>query len=389
MKRVFLIVLDSLGIGFLSDAERFSDVGADTLKSISKSDFFNIPNLLSLGISNIEGLSYLGENKNPTAALFKNAEKSSGKDTTTGHWEMAGIISKKPMPTFPNGFPEQIINEFSEKTGRGVLCNAVASGTEVIKEFGKEHLETGKLIVYTSADSVFQIAAHEDIVPVEMLYEYCKKAREILIGDYAVGRVIARPFKGEAPDFYRTENRRDFSLSPPSETMLDFIKKSGKDVIAVGKISDIFAGKGITQSLHTHNNREGIQAALKFLKTDFEGLCFINLVDFDMLYGHRQDVDGYAKALSEFDSFIPSFISQMKNDDILMITADHGCDPADESTDHTREYTPLIIYGEKIKNGYFGKRETFADIGKTVLDYLDIRENLNGESLLPLILKEN
>lgn len=386
MKRVFLFVLDSLGIGAMSDAHLFCDDGANTLKRISKSDRFSIDNLLKLGLGNIDGIDYLKKEQNPLAATFRMAEKSNGKDTTIGHWEMAGIISKKAMPTYPEGFPKEIIDEFSKKCKRGVLCNGVGSGTDIMNAFAEEHLKTGKLIVYTSADSVFQIAAHEDIVSVKELYGYCEIAREILKGEHAVGRVIARPFKTVNGKFVRTENRRDFSLSPPKDTILDILKQNKKDVIAVGKISDIFSGRGVTKKIKTHNNKEGMKAALEIINSEFDGLCFVNLVDFDMLFGHRQDIDGYAEALSEFDRFLPSFLEKLCDDDILMITADHGCDPGDKSTDHTREYTPLLIVGSKIKTGNFGTRQTFSDIGKTILDYFSVNSETEGESLLPIIL---
>lgn len=388
MKRIFIIVLDSLGIGELPDAEKFGDKGTNTLKRISGSKNFNCPNLRKLGLFNIEGLEDLDSVKCPTAAVFKMNEKSQGKDTTTGHWEIAGLISQKAMPTYPNGFPKEIIDEFAKRTGRGVLCNKPYSGTQVIADYGEEHIKSGDLIVYTSADSVFQIAAHEQIVPVETLYKYCEIAREILKGEHAVGRVIARPFETVNGSYKRTANRRDFSLLPPSDTLLDLVKNSGKNVIAVGKISDIFAGKGISEKIPTHSNSEGMSETLKLAKRDFNGLCFVNLVDFDMIYGHRQDIDGYAGALSEFDAFLPEFLEKLNKDDILMITADHGCDPGDDSTDHTREYTPLLVYGEKIKGGYFGVRDSFSDIAASVCDLLKIPKKVSGESFTKDILKE-
>ena len=367
----------------MPDAEKFGDTpDCNTLKRISKSPFFSIPNLVKLGIGNIEGVDYLDKSPNARAAAFRMAEASNGKDTTIGHWEIAGVISESPMPTYPNGFPKEIIAEFSQKTGRKVLCNLPYSGTEVIKEYGREHIESGALIVYTSADSVFQIAAHEDIIPVEKLYEYCRIAREILKGKHAVGRVIARPFKGEFPGFERTANRRDFSLKPPCDTLLDAAKESGKEVIAIGKISDIFAGQGITSSLHSHSNSEGMQIALETAKKDFEGICFVNLVDFDSKFGHRQDIDGYARALSEFDKFLPELLKEMRRDDLLMITADHGCDPGDSSTDHTREYTPLLMLGEGIKREANATRKTFSDIAATAAKFLSVLYNGAGESLI-------
>lgn len=387
MKRVFIIVLDSCGIGEMPDAAEFLDSNCNTLKRISSSPMFSAENLISMGLCNIDGVDYLGSNPIPTAAVARMTERSMGKDTTIGHWEIAGIVSSSPLPTYPNGFPQKILSEFSKKIGRGILCNKPYSGTEVIKDYGREHQRSGDLIVYTSADSVFQIAAHEETVPLDMLYSYCRTAREILCGDNAVGRVIARPFVGEYPNYKRTANRRDFSLEPTGKTMLDAVSDDGKDVIAVGKISDIFAGRGVGEKIVTHSNLEGMEQALKLVNRDFNGLCFVNLVDFDMLYGHRQDIDGYAGALSEFDKWLPSFTSKMRNGDILMITADHGCDPGDNSTDHTREYTPLIIFGNDIKPVNLGTRPTFADIGATVCDLLNVGFDCAGESLKKFILK--
>lgn len=387
-KRVFLIVLDSCGIGEMPDAKEFNDKDCNTFKRISSSKFFNCDTTVKMGIGNIDGCGYLPKSENQTAAVARLAEKSKGKDTTIGHWEIAGIISEKPMPTYPNGFPKEILDQFTKLTGRGVLCNKPYSGTEVIKDYGNEHMKTGDLIVYTSADSVFQIAANEEVVPLDELYEYCKIAREILTGENAVGRVIARPFITKNGEFVRTANRHDFSLEPPKETMLDAIKNSGKTVYAIGKIYDIFAGKGITEYAFTHSNNEGMQMAFEALKKDFEGLCFVNLVDFDMLYGHRQDIDGYAKAFACFDEWLASFVNNMKSDDILMITADHGCDPGDESTDHSREYVPLIIYGEKIKSINLGTRPTYADISATITDYLGVEFSTIGQSHLKEIIKE-
>ncbi len=369
MKRVFLIVLDSCGIGQLPDAAEFGDKNCNTLARIASSKYFKADNLIKMGLGNIDGVD-LPKCENPIAAVARLAEKSKGKDTTIGHWEIAGLISQTPMPTYPCGFPDEIINEFSHRTGRGVLCNKAYSGTEVIKDYGAEHMRTGDLIVYTSADSVFQIAAHEEVVPVETLYDYCRIAREILIGKHAVGRVIARPFTGKHPHFTRTANRHDFSLVPPRDTLLDAISGAGMTVYAIGKINDIFAGKGVTKKVCTKSNADGMEKAKKALSEDFEGLCFINLVDFDMLYGHRQDIDGYAKAFAEFDDWLPSFISDMKEDDLLIITADHGCDPGDESTDHSREYVPFIMYGSRPVN--YGTRDTFADIAATVADCLGV-----------------
>jgi len=384
MKRVFLIVLDSCGCGEMPDSAEFGDVNVNTIKRISSSPFFKADNLLKMGLGNIPGLEFLGKNDSPAASACRMTEKSAGKDTTIGHWEIAGIISKKPLPTYPDGFPDEVLDKFSAQTGRGALCNRPYSGTEVIRDYGEEHLKTGDLIVYTSADSVFQIAANEDIVALEELYEYCRIARRILTGEHSVGRVIARPFKGNSRDnFYRTANRRDFSLEPPERTVLDAVKSSGKTVYAIGKIYDIFAGRGITEKVFTHGNTEGMELTLKALDKDFEGLCFTNLVDFDMSYGHRRDIDGYAKAFAEFDDWLPGFTSKMGEEDILMITADHGCDPGyTATTDHTREYTPLIIYGKSVKPRNFGTRPTFADIAATTARYLGIQYECEGESLL-------
>lgn len=372
-KRVFLIVLDSVGIGYAPDAADFGDLGANTMKRISKSDKFNIPNLISMGLGNIDGIDYLEKVENPTASVLRLREESRGKDTTTGHWEMMGIVSEKPMPTYPDGFPKELLEEFSRRVGRGVLCNKPYSGTDVIRDYGKAHCDSGDLIVYTSADSVFQIAAHEDVVDVETLYEYCRIARELLTGEHAVGRVIARPFVGVEGAYKRTENRHDFSLTPPRATVMDEIGKAGLDVISVGKIYDIFSGAGIKRSLPTHNNKEGMQTLLDIQKEDFQGFCFANLVDFDMLFGHRQDIDGYAAALSAFDGWLPQFIENMKEGDVLMITADHGCDPGDESTDHTREYVPLITYYKGILPENAGTVYGFSHIGRQVKALLGVK----------------
>ncbi len=388
MKRVFLTVLDSVGAGEMPDADRFGDVGAHTLKSLYESGKCNIPNLISLGIGNIDGLDFFGKTEAPMAAVARMAERSAGKDTTVGHWEIAGIISESPLPTYPNGFPQEVIAEFTEKTSYGVLCNKPYSGTDVIRDYGKEHLETGKLIVYTSADSVFQIAAHEDIVPIDELYRICRIARDMLKGKNGVGRVIARPFKGSYPNFVRTSDRRDFSLEPFDKTMLDAITDGGLDSIAIGKISDIFAGRGITKKLPTHGNAEGMDTLCKVISEDFRGICFCNLVDFDMLYGHRRDVLGYANALSEFDRCLPEFLGALKDDDVFMITADHGCDPAfTKTTDHTREYTPLLIYGKNINGVNLGTRQSFADIAATVTDMLSVDYATKGESFFDIITK--
>ncbi|MBR3836217.1 MAG: phosphopentomutase [Clostridia bacterium] len=382
MKRVFLIVLDSCGVGQMPDCADFGDRDCNTLKRISQSAFFSAETMCRLGLGNIDGIDYLEKTDTPSALVARLTEKSKGKDTTIGHWEIAGIVSEKPLPTYPDGFPHEILDEFSHRTGKGVLCNKPYSGTDVIRDYGKQHVETGDLIVYTSADSVFQIAAHESIVPPEKLYEYCRIARELLTGEHAVGRVIARPFEGEYPDFRRNANRHDFSLEPPKETLLDAIKADGKTVYAVGKIYDIFAGKGVSDYVFTHSNAEGMEETLRAQKKDFCGLCFTNLVDYDMLYGHRQDVDGYAKAFAQFDIWLNEFIDGMKRDDVMMITADHGCDPGDSHTDHTREYTPLVIYGQSIKPVNLGTRTSFADIAATVADYLNVPFSCDGKTML-------
>lgn len=388
IKRAFLIVLDSCGIGELPDAADYGDKGANTMRSISTSDKFDIHNLRDMGLFNIDGIDYLEGSANPTAAVCRFKESSKGKDTTIGHWEISGIISPKPLPTYPNGFPKEILDKFSEATGRGVLCNLPYSGTKVIDDYGKQHMETGDLIVYTSADSVFQIAAHEEIVPIEDLYKYCKIAREILVGEHGVGRVIARPFVGQPGSFTRTTNRHDFSIEPPANTILDDMKTSGLDVIAVGKIYDIFSGSGVTEKTYTTGNTDGMKKTLEYAKKDFTGLCFTNLVDFDMLYGHRNNLDGYANALTEFDRWLPTFIEQMRDDDVLMITADHGCDPGYTcSTDHSREHIPFVMYGKNIKAVNLGTRETFADIGKTIADMFNVKTNISGESFLGEVLK--
>ena len=387
MKRVFIIVLDSLGIGYEPDAADFGDVGADTLRRISASEKFDVRNLIRLGIGHIDGIDYLEACAKPEAAVGRLREKSRGKDTTIGHWEIAGILSEKPLPTYPHGFPDEVIDAFVRETGYGVLCNKPYSGTDVIRVYGEEHCKTRKLIVYTSADSVFQIAAHEELVPPETLYEICRTARRILVGKHGVGRVIARPFIGEAGHFTRTTNRHDFSLAPPAYTMLNAVWDAGMDSIAVGKITDIFAGDGITESILTHGNAEGMRETAKLAARDFHGLCFVNLVDFDMLYGHRQDVDGYAAALTAFDRWLPSFLEKLGEDDCVILTADHGCDPGDDSTDHTREYVPFLCYGKKIKPVNIGTRPTFSDIARTVCDLLGTeRAPDHGESLKPLLL---
>ncbi len=367
-KRVFLIVLDSFGIGEAPDSHLFCDEGCSTIRSVANSPEFNIPNLLRLGFSCIDGLSFLGNGK-LSSQVARLRELSMGKDTTIGHWEIAGIVSHKPLPTFPQGFPQSFIDEFSHAVGRPVICNKAYSGTEVIKDYGEEHLRTGALICYTSADSVFQIATHEDVVPTEKLYEYCRIARQMLTGDLGVGRVIARPFNGQYP-FKRTSNRHDFSLAPPERTVLDELKDSGLDVIGIGKINDIFASRGLTEYVYTNNNLDGMEKTSAYQNKHFKGLCFVNLVDFDMVYGHRRDCDGYAAAISQFDAWVGSFIENMRSDDALIITADHGCDPTFKGTDHTREYVPFVMYGKGIESLNQGTIEGYTHIAKTITNLL-------------------
>ena len=378
-KRVFLIVLDSFGVGALPDAAAYQDAGSHTLRSCAMQKAFDVPNLISLGLYNIDGVGVGTPVPSPMGAFGKCAEASKGKDTTTGHWEIAGLISEKAMPTYPEGFPPEVIAAFEKATGRKVLCNKPYSGTAVIRDYGKAHVATGDLIVYTSADSVFQIAAHEDVVPVEQLYGYCRMAREILRGEHAVGRVIARPFTGDWP-FTRTSRRHDFSLVPPGDTMLDALQGAGLDVIGVGKIYDIFAGKGLRAPLPTSGNEDGMAKTDAIAETDFHGLCFVNLVDFDMLYGHRNDAPGYAAALTAFDRWLGGFLPKLRDDDILIITADHGCDPLTESTDHSREYIPVLVYGKQVLPHNLGVRRTYADIGKTVCGLFGVKNDLAGIS---------
>lgn len=383
MKRIFLIVLDSFGIGEMPDAADFGDRGVNTLGTVSASPLFSMPNMEKLGLFHIDGVSCRKPEGAPAGCVARMTERSMGKDTTIGHWEIAGICSQTPLPVYPDGFPAEVLEPFMEQTKRGILCNRPYSGTQVIQDYGEEHMRTGKLIVYTSADSVFQIAAHESVVPVEQLYEYCRIARALLTGEQGVGRVIARPFTGEPGSFTRTPRRHDFSLKPPAATMLDQLAAAGHDVIAVGKIQDIFAGQGITEHVYTGDNAEGIQRTLEYLHRDFNGLCFVNLVDFDMLYGHRNDREGYAAALTAFDKKLPEILNAMGREDILMITADHGCDPGyTVSTDHSREYTPFVMYGNGVKPGNLGTRKTFADIGATVLQYFGIMPAFDGQGML-------
>lgn len=365
-KRVFLIVLDSLGAGEAPDAAAYGDCGSHTLRSICRVPGFCVDHLRALGLGNIDGLNFLGPVPSPLAAHARLRERSAGKDTTTGHFELAGVVMPAPLPTYPNGFPQAIIDEFSRRTGRGVLCNRPASGTAVIEEYGEAHLRTGDLIVYTSADSVFQIAAHEDIVPVEQLYAYCRIARQILVGEHGVGRVIARPFVGQPGSFTRTPRRHDFSIEPPAQTMLDLLHDAGLDTIAVGKINDIFAGRGVSRAIPTAGNADGMAKTLALADEDFHGLCFVNLVDFDSSYGHRNDVPGYGAALTQFDAWLGEFLPHLREDDALIITADHGCDPATPSTDHSREYVPCLIYGKAVQPNNLGTRDGFFHVAATV-----------------------
>ena len=387
-RRLFLIVLDSVGIGEAPDAAQFGDEGSNTARAAVEAGA-DLPNLRRLGLFNIDGMDWTEPEAAPIGAFGRMREASMGKDTTIGHWEIAGVVSPKPLPTFPDGFPPEIIRNFEKLTGRKVICNKPYSGTQLLLDYGREHVETGALMVYTSADSVFQVAAHEDIVPIEELYHDCELAREMLTGDYAVGRVIARPFVGEYPNYTRTARRHDYSLQPPRATMLDNLEDAGYECIGVGKISDIFAGSGITQQIRTQNNTDGIAKTLDLMENDFEGICFVNLVDFDMVYGHRNDAPGYARALMEFDQALPKFMEQMGEDDLLIITADHGCDPSTPSTDHSREYTPMLAWSKKIRPGAnLGTRTTFADIGATVLEYFGLENRTDGQSFLKEICTE-
>lgn len=388
-KRVFLIVLDSFGIGEEPDAALFGDEGSNTLRSITGSEKFRADNLAKLGLFNIEGVGCGRPTAAPAGSFARLREKSMGKDTTIGHWEIAGVVSPKPLPTYPNGFPDDVIEEFKRRTGREVLCNKPYSGTELLRDYGEEHMKTGALLVYTSADSVFQVAAHEDIVPVPELYRYCQIARDMLQGEHSVGRVIARPFVGtNKDDFKRTTNRHDFSLLPPKKTMLDYIREAGQETIGVGKIYDIFAGQGVSEQIKSKGNRNGMEITLDLARRDFKGLAFVNLVDFDMLYGHRNDIDGYANATAEFDNQLAELLPLLREDDLLIITADHGCDPGTPSTDHSREYVPMIAYGAHVRQGVdLGTRPTFSDIAATVTEYLGVEAEVAGTSFLSEISK--
>jgi len=389
MKRVVLIVMDSVGIGEMPDAEKYGDAGSNTLGNISKKvGGFRLENLEKLGLGNIEGVTGIKATDTAIGCYGRMAEKSPGKDTTTGHWEIAGLILKKPFPVYPEGFPADIIEKFEKAIGTKVLGNFAASGTEIIKQLGDQHVETGYPIVYTSADSVFQIAAHEDVIPVEKLYEMCKAAREIMAGEHAVGRIIARPFIGKDGEYVRTDRRRDFALNPFDKTILDYLSERGYEVKAVGKIEDIFNRQGITEAVHTRNNMDGVDKTLSYMKEEFEGLIFTNLVDFDMLYGHRNNVEGYAGTLMEFDARLPEILRQLNDQDILIITADHGCDPTTESTDHSREYVPLLVYGKNLRqNVNLGTRSTFADVSATIAEIFKLNTRIAGESFYKQIVK--
>lgn len=388
MKRIFLIVLDSCGIGQMPDAEKFGDIGVNTLKTCSQDKNFSMPCMISAGLGNIDGVDYLPKANVPTAAVARLQEASMGKDTTIGHWEIAGHVSGNPLPTYPEGFPAEVLDAFEAATGRGCLCNAPYSGTEVLKDFAEQQRQTGKWIVYTSADSVFQIAANEEFIPLDELYDACRKARAILQGKHGVGRVIARPYVGnEETGYTRTANRHDFSLEAPYN-MLDAILESGKKVLAVGKIFDIFAGRGTSEHVYNQSNADGMQHTVDYAKQDFEGLCFVNLVDFDMQFGHRRDIPGYAKALKEFDTWLAAFLPTLGEDDCVMITADHGCDPGyAATTDHTREYVPLMVFGKKVKPVNLGTRKSFADIAATVTEMLGVPFETTGVSFAKEILK--
>ena len=381
MKRIFLIVLDSFGIGAMPDSEAFGDTGVNTLAACATSSHLHIPNLTAAGLGSIDGVNCLPKAA-PQGAYARLAERSQGKDTTIGHWEIAGIISPEPLPTYPQGFPQEVLEAFEAATGRGCLCNLPYSGTDVIRDYGAQQLDTGKWIIYTSADSVFQIAAHEAFIPLEELYDACRKARQLLRGRHGVGRVIARPFVGDSENgFKRTPNRHDYSLEPPARTMLDAIRDAGLDAIGVGKIHDIFAGQGTTEHVYNKSNADGMAHTLHYADRDFTGLCFVNLVDFDMQFGHRRDIDGYARALTEFDAWLPRLLEKLGPEDLVMITADHGCDPAyTATTDHTREYVPLLILGKQVKPVNLGTRLSFADIAATVTELLGVPYETEGKS---------
>ena len=387
IKRIFLVVLDSVGVGHLPDAQAYGDVGSNTLRSCWETGLLNLPTMHRLGLFQIDGIDYATAHNDPIGSFGRMAELSPGKDTTTGHWELSGIVSDKPLPTYPNGFPDEIIAQFEQKSGCKTLCNKPYSGTDVLLDFGQQHMSESKnVIVYTSADSVFQIAAHSDVLPINELYRICEIARSILVGNHGVGRVIARPFEGVYPVFSRTPLRKDFSLAPPRDTILNILSKSGLDTIGVGKINDIFSGSGITHSIPSKGNRAVMESLEELIKKDFTGLCFANLVDFDMLFGHRNNVHGYATALNEFDIWLGGVLPRLKSKDLLMITADHGCDPGFKGTDHTREYVPLLVYGAGVKPGEnLGTRGSFADVGKTVSEMFGVEADIDGESFGCLI----
>ncbi len=388
VKRLYLIVLDGFGIGALPDAAAFGDSDVHTLQSIMKSPAFSVPHLEWLGLMNIEGVDAGRKAPVPVASFARCAERSKGKDTTTGHWEIAGLVSDTPMPTFPGGFPPDLIGKLEKAFGRKIICNQPYSGTEVLVDYGREHEETGALIVYTSVDSVLQIACHERVASEDTLYAFCRKARAICTGPYAVGRVIARPFTGDYPDYRRTAGRHDFSLLPFGETLLDAVSGAAMTTIGVGKISDIFAGRGVSRHIAMDGNEDGMRKTIATQDEDFRGLCFVNLVDFDMQYGHRRDVDGYAGAMARFDQRLGDFIFRMGPEDVLMITADHGCDPAAPGSDHTREYTPLLVYGQTVRGGVnLGTRSTFADIGATAAEILGVSLKTPGTSFWEAIKK--
>jgi len=389
MKRVIIVVLDSAGIGEMPDAAEYGDEGSNTLGNIAAAvSGFSLPNLEKLGLGNIDGIVGFKPVGEPLGCYGKMAERSAGKDTTTGHWELAGITLQRPFPVYPDGFPEEVVRRFENEIGTKTLGNYPASGTVIINELGHQHVKTGYPIIYTSADSVFQVAAHEDVIPPDRLYRICRIARRILTGEHAVGRVIARPFTGTEGNYTRTANRRDFSLEPPDKTLLDHVNEAGLEVKAVGKIDDIFAGRGITESVHTQGNMDGVDKTIRFIREDFSGLIFANLVDFDMKFGHRNDTVGYANALREFDGRVPEIIGSMKEHDILFITADHGCDPTTASTDHSREYVPLLVYGRNARRGVdLGTRKTFSDLAQTAAEYLGIDARFGAESFLSDIVK--
>ncbi|ABR48677.1 phosphopentomutase [Alkaliphilus metalliredigens QYMF] len=389
INRVVLFIMDSVGIGALPDADQFGDVGSNTLGNISKVEQgIALPNLTALGLGNIEDIQGVNPVESPKGAYGKSAEVSNGKDTTTGHWELVGLEVTEPFNTYPQGFPADVVENFEKQIGRKMLGNKPASGTVILDELGKEHMQTGHPIVYTSADSVFQIAAHEEVILLGELYKMCEIAREIMRGDHAVARVIARPFVGDPGNFIRTSNRRDYSLDPFGKTLLDIAKEAGKDVIGIGKIEDIFNGNGITEAIHTKDNMDGIDQTIAYLKKENKGIIFTNLVDFDSKYGHRRDPKGYKQALEEMDRRIPEILSHLNDEDLIIFTADHGNDPTFKGSDHTREYIPIVIYGKQVKAGVnIGTRKSFADIAATISDILNIDDTGNGESFKKFILE--